>query len=198
MNFLETLNSVLYLLLPIVVAGLLNMVFLKLPLLKAIHIPMDGGRTYRDGKAWFGKNKTWKGFVGMVVFSALSFYFIGAWTAQSDHLLALSVIPYDQFSQLELLLLGASCGLGYVLFELPNSFIKRRCDVPPGGNIRGIKGALFNFFDQSDSVIGCLLFLMLFYRLDATIWIATFITATLVHYMMNIILYALKLKSSPW
>ena len=82
--------------------------------------------------------------------------------------------------------------------DFPNSFIKRRCDVPPGGNIRGVKGVLFNFFDQSDSVIGCLLFLMLFYRLDTTIWIATFITATLVHYMMNIILYALKLKSSPW
>ncbi|WP_104400259.1 CDP-archaeol synthase [Vibrio penaeicida] len=192
------IGAILFLLLPIIAAGIFNMVFVKLPVLKAIHVPMDGGKTYRDGRAWFGRNKTWKGFIGMVGFSALTFWLMGIWVNQSESLQALSLIPYSQFSQLELLLLGASCGLGYVLFELPNSFIKRRCNVPPGGNIRGVKGVLFNFFDQSDSVLGCLLFLMLFYRPELPVWIAIFITATLVHYFMNIVLYTLRLKSSPW
>lgn len=192
------IGAILFLLLPIIAAGIFNMVFVKLPVLKAIHVPMDGGKTYRDGRAWFGRNKTWKGFIGMVGFSALTFWLMGIWVNQSESLQALSLIPYLQFSQLEQLLLGASCGLGYVLFELPNSFIKRRCNVPPGGNIRGVKGVLFNFFDQSDSVLGCLLFLMLFYQPELPVWIAIFITATLVHYFMNIVLYTLRLKSSPW
>lgn len=192
------IGAILFLLLPIIAAGIFNMVFVKLPVLKAIHVPMDGGKTYRDGRAWFGRNKTWKGFIGMVGFSALTFWLMGIWVSQSESLQALSLIPYSQFSQLEQLLLGASCGLGYVLFELPNSFIKRRYNVPPGGNIRGVKGVLFNFFDQSDSVLGCLLFLMLFYQPELPVWIAIFITATLVHYFMNIVLYTLRLKSSPW
>ena len=37
------------------------------------------------------------------------------------------------------LLIGALLGLFYALFELPNSFLKRRLDIKPGKTIKGKK-----------------------------------------------------------
>ena len=48
---------------PVILAGIFNMIFCKLKILKSMQVPMDGGRVMRDGNRIFGDNKTWKGFL---------------------------------------------------------------------------------------------------------------------------------------
>lgn len=188
------LSKILYLILPILLAGLCNMIFVKSPLLHRLKVPLDGKRHWRDGKRVFGENKTVKGFIGMIVFTSLWFGLFH-WLANSfEGANAWSLIPYRQFSAIAALGYGALWGLGYVLAELPNSFIKRRLDIAPGKNSQGAARPVFIFFDQADSVIGCLLAMLVFYAPPWPMLAAIGAVAVAVHFAMNILLYALGLK----
>jgi hypothetical protein len=94
------------------------------------------------------------------------------------------------------LLLGCSAGLGYALGELPNSFIKRQLDIPPGHIARTRFGQWLNFFiDQTDSVIGALLALMPFVHIPWQTGLAILLTGPVVHWFFNIALKLLGVKS---
>jgi CDP-diglyceride synthetase len=161
-----------FLLLPAILGGVLNMVFVKLPLLRRWQIPMDGGKVLGDGRRVFGDNKTWKGFFGMIALTALSAWL--CWRGVYAHSF----------------LRGAWLGFAYVLFELPNSFIKRRLGVQAGTN----GGFVQTFFDQADSAIGYALFLAVAIPVHwyDVIWLAALATVT--HYVINVLLYLVKLR----
>ncbi|SFD26987.1 CDP-archaeol synthase [Pseudoalteromonas denitrificans] len=200
-SILQNANSIgliLYLILPIILAGTLNMLFVKSRLFSRIHVPMDAGKCLSDGQPIFGANKTWKGFWGMIFFCALCFFVFGLIAQNNLTARELSLIPYESYNYSQLVLFGALWGLGYVLFELPNSFIKRRINIAPGKGGKKLSGIIFNFVDQADSALGCVIFLLIFYTPSFALWFSIFIVATAVHYLMNILLYVLRLKSSPW
>jgi CDP-diglyceride synthetase len=133
---------------------------------------MDGGKTLKDGKRIFGDNKTWKGFIGMIALTSISAWLF--WRSMFAH-------SY---------LYGMWIGFAYVLFELPNSFIKRRAGKRSGEN----GGFIQTFFDQADSAIGCTLFLSLVYPLawHEIVWMIIIATGT--HYMFNVLLFYAKLR----
>ncbi len=187
-------TKILYLILPILLGGLCNMIFVKSPLLARWKVPLDGGRNWRDGKRWLGDNQTVQGFIGMIVFTALWFAVFHHLAQGSESAYAWSLIPYRDFSRAAALCYGALWGLGYVLAELPNSFIKRRLDIAPGKNSNGAARHVFIFFDQADSVIGCLLAMLVFYAPPWPMLLAIGAVAVGVHFAMNFLLYALGLK----
>jgi hypothetical protein len=43
---------------PVILAGIFNMIFVKTGFYKKRRTPIDGGHVYRDGKRIFGDNKT--------------------------------------------------------------------------------------------------------------------------------------------
>lgn len=167
------------------------MIFMKIPILLFLKKPMDNGKILKDGKRLFGDNKTWKGFLGMIIFSSL--FLELQWILYVNFNFAKKISLID-FKNINPLLCGAFWGLGYVLAELPNSFIKRRMNVPPGKNVSGIRGKIHTFFDQSDSVIGCLIFMEFFYKASFRELFILFIFATSIHYIVNIGLYLSGLK----
>ena len=175
----------LYALIPIIFAGISNMIFVKSKFLRSWYAPLDGGKTLADGKRIFGDNKTWKGFIGMIVLTSL-------WTG------ILHIYP-DKASSLKpgwwLYCFGAVLGLAYVVFELPNSFIKRRINIPPGKNIKGIKGVFFTVIDQVDSLIGCVTAMSLFTEMSFGEFCFVVLVCSMVHYLINILMYFVKLKS---
>ena len=118
-------------------------------------------------KRLFGENKTWQGFFGMIVLSGFS-----AW------------IIWGNFYH------GAWLGFAYVLFELPNSFIKRRLGIKPGAT----GGVIQTFFDLADSAIGCILFLRFIYPLTWLEAVSVFIVSITTHCVINRLLYFSKLK----
>lgn len=175
MQALRFIGQIYWLLLPIILGGVANMVFVKLPVLKAWRVPMDGGKTLRDGKRLFGDNKTWKGFVGMTVLTSLFAALLWSWS--------LGIV--------RAVLLGAGLGLAYVLFELPNSFVKRRLGRNAGTN----GGIVQTFFDQADSVIGCTWLLFAIAQITWQEALVFFALGVFTHYVINVLLYLVKLKN---
>ncbi|NLG02623.1 MAG: CDP-archaeol synthase, partial [Clostridia bacterium] len=94
------------------------------------------------------------------------------------------------------LLLGLLLGLGYSLFELPNSFLKRRLDIIPGKPTTGIKKYFFVFLDQADSVFGCCLVVCLFDQMSFAFYLLYVLVGALTHIIVNMLLYAAKLRKN--
>jgi len=186
--------GVFYTLLPVVMAGICNMIFVKLPVFVFLKIPMDNGVVCSDGKRLFGANKTWKGFLGMIFLTGFWMWGFGIFDNAFAWAQGLSLIDYQNFSAAEEWFYGLLWGVGYVLFELPNSYVKRRIDIPPGENRTGFTGQLFKFIDQADSVLGCMVFMLFFYIPTPFEAIALFIAGVIIHYLINILLFLVGLK----
>lgn len=93
-------------------------------------------------------------------------------------------------------LLGLWAGLGFMLGELPNSFIKRQLDVEPGAAPPyGFRRYLFTVVDRVDSILGLLLFMHLLVGLNALTWLLVLLIGPLVHLGFSAILYRLKVKA---
>ena len=191
MNYMVRIT---YTLLPVILAGVCNMILVKLPVFTWLKRPMDGGAVYRDGRRLFGDNKTWKGFLGMIFLTGFWMWFFGFLDTAFDWAHGLSLFDFGRFSPLEEWIYGCLWGLGYVLFELPNSFVKRRIGIPPGRNRSGFVGNLFKFVDQADSVIGCMLFMLFFYVPTFQDGVAIFVAGVVIHFAINLMLYAVGLK----
>jgi len=187
--------SLFYLMLPLVLAGVCNMIYVKLPVHAVLRAPMDGGRVLRDGRRLFGDNKTWKGFLGMVIFCSFWFSLQAALFSAFPWARSLSLVPFQSLPWPFLPpLCGSLWGLGYTLFELPNSFMKRRLGIRPGMNLPGPRGLLFTFIDQTDSVVGCFAALYAFYRYDMRTGVFLLVIGVAVHYVVNVGLYFARLK----
>ena len=192
---MSPLPQLLFLIAILVCAGSTNMVFVKSPLLRELSRPMDGGVVLRDGKRLLGDNKTWKGFFGMIVITAWWLAAAGWLAMNFPGFQQLSLVAFEDLKfPFDVWFFGALWGLAYVVAELPNSFVKRRMDIPPGKNARGMKGFIFLVMDQADSVIGCVLVLPLFGRitwLDAIVLVGL---GSAAHYLTNLGLFAAGLK----
>ena len=196
---MNTLALLLYTMLPLIIAGVLNMVWVKGTWASALQKPMDGGRKLNDGKRIFGDNKTWKGFIGMVLFTALTTGVFQAMAISFPTTQELSIVPYQNYSwPLGGFAIGILWGLAYVLAELPNSFVKRRINIPPGQSSKGIKGFTFVVIDQADSVLGCVLVMPLFSSINVLQAALMVILATAVHLLLNMLLYVVKLRKHPF
>jgi CDP-diglyceride synthetase len=192
---MSPLYKIIYFIIPIVLAGICNMVFVKLNVFNNLKIPIDAGKIFSDGERLFGKNKTWKGFSGMIFFTSFWVGIFGLLATNFTWFGEISLIPFSQSSiPHSEWFYGAVLGAGYVLLELPNSFIKRRLKIEPGKNIKGLMGLFFLFFDQADSVIGCIVAMLTFYIPSLYDAIAIFTIGVMVHYLTNIFLYLVKLK----
>jgi CDP-2,3-bis-(O-geranylgeranyl)-sn-glycerol synthase len=174
-----------------ILAGIAQTVWLRSRFSRKFGQPLDRGATWR-GRRIFGDNKTWKGFVVMI--PAVGLTFLGmrcVFSLRSPWLEQLWPHSLSIY-----LLLGCSAGLGYALGELPNSFIKRQLDIPPGQIARTRLGQWLNFFiDQTDSVIGALLALIPFVHIPWQTGLAVLLTGPVVHWFFNIALKLLGLKT---
>jgi CDP-diglyceride synthetase len=193
-NILELL----FLILPVVIAGILNMIFVKSQFLNILLEPLDNGLNLRDGKRVFGDNKTWKGFFGMIFLTAITMAVFQGLAIKFTCMNNFFLFPYKQWQfPFEGLIYGMILGFGYVFAELPNSFIKRRIGIDPGTNTTGVKGLLFILVDQADSVIGCLIFMQFFYPTSLVETITLVVLATIIHLLTNFALFKIGLKNQP-
>ena len=60
-----------------ILAGVLNMIWCKLNILKKCNKPMDFNKNFIDGKRIFGDNKTWKGFIGYIILNIMCSILLG-------------------------------------------------------------------------------------------------------------------------
>lgn len=181
---------------PAILAAVVNMVWVRNPWLRPLG-PIDGVRTMPDGRRVFGDNKTWSGLIGVTglgVLAGLLWGWLGAGNAIGRHnLFLLDHAPTPGW----LALTGGLLGLAYGLFELPNSFLKRRLDIRPGHTQGGRWSWLFVVLDQIDSVVGCALVLALLAPVSVALFFGIIVVGGLTHLVLNLALYAVKLRKHP-
>jgi hypothetical protein len=148
---MRTAGRVAWTITPVLVAGIGQVAILKMGLLPRLAIPLDLGLQWR-GRQVLGPRKTWRGVIIMTTLSALTARAQAAAARRSRRLRA--ICPFD-YRRVNPWLLGGTLGLGYCIAELPNSFVKRRLDIPPAQSSQRF-GWLQYLIDQSDSVAGCL------------------------------------------
>lgn len=179
-----------------IISGIVNSIFCKTKYFKCLNKPIDFGKKLKDKKRIFGDNKTWKGLFGYIILNIIfSVVFGFIWKLTNLERLNFFYMNYDN-TLLYNILIGFLLGLGYSLFELPNSFIKRRLDIKPGKTTSGFKKIFFIILDQADSVFGIALVIWLFYPIGIWIYLFYIVLGTITHLLVNMLLYFLHLRKN--
>jgi hypothetical protein len=189
----EPTRVALFLLATFVLAGCAQVSWLASRWSRRFAAPLDGGATFR-GRRLFGANKTWRGLVVMVPATAGSFALVahlaGQGRPESIGLWPLSIWQYA--------LLGGWVGLGFMLGELPNSFIKRQLDIAPGASAPGVTRAAGQFVgDRADSGIGMLCALSLVVPTPWQTWALVLLAGSAIHWSFSLVLFVLRVKPRP-
>lgn len=173
-------------------AGVAHVLWLRHATSLRYAVALDGGRCFH-GKRIFGDHKTMRGFMIMIPACGLSFALM--WViclALPDWL----VSGLWELSSWQYGLLGLWAGLGFMLGELPNSFVKRRLDIAPGAApSHGAQRYLFAVVDRIDSILGLLLFVHLAVGVDALAWVMALVIGALIHLVFSAFLYQSNVKA---
>jgi len=184
------LLKVIYLAFPLILGGILQSMVLRWNFFERFTVPMDLGQTFR-GKRIFGDNKTFRGLVVMVIGAVIGMHIQGS-------LYSIEVfrsLSYFDYPQIDLSWAGVALGLGFIIGELPNSFVKRQCNIPPGGRGAGLFFWLFTILDQLDSIIGCLIAAALtFWVPDFNVVMFTLVLGVLLHMAVNGVFVLMNVK----
>ncbi len=115
-------------------------VLARLALRDRLAWPLDFGLSFADGRALLGPRKTFRGVIAALVATTLAASLLG--------------MPAE---------LGMVVGLGAMLGDTLSSFLKRRLDIPPHGDLLGV--------DQIPESLLPLLLVQSFLELDyLTVW----------------------------
>lgn len=196
MNVAQTLLSMYATLFPTIFAGIINSLWCKSSLLSKLKVPIDFNKNFIDNKRIFGDNKTWKGLIGYIILNIVSQII---WGAICD-VVNINHINYFYVNHtntlLYNLLLGFFLGVFYAFFELPNSFMKRRLGIEAGKPPKGLKKVFFIFIDQADSVFGVCLVVAMFYKMSIGFYLTYVIIGAVTHILLNMLLFALKIRKN--
>jgi CDP-diacylglycerol--serine O-phosphatidyltransferase len=173
--------TALWLMLPTVVSGVVHMVVVTRDWLPWARRPI--------AVRLFGANKTWRGFIVMPLVTALATLLLAL--VEPDT--ALLTVRLGAGSPL---LLGFVVGLGYVVAELPNSWMKRRMGIAPGA-LPGRRAALFAFIDQADSALGCAIACALLRRMPLMTFVLFVAIGPAVKVSVLHALYLARLRKRP-
>jgi hypothetical protein len=169
-------------------APLLHGPVLALDLLTSLKRPLDGGATI-GGRRVLGNHKTWRGALFMIGGPTLAAVALTRWPAYRD------ALP-DDVADAPPPLWGALVGLGVVVGELPNSFLKRRLDIAPGTQRHTPGGLALIVLDQADLVPGVWLCLAPVHVLGPATVAMAIVAVTVVHLLTNVIGYAIGARAS--
>lgn len=172
------LEAALYAFLFFLPAGISNMapVFSsRLPIIRRWRTPLDFGKSW-NGHRIFGPNKTWRGLLSGIVMGTLA-----------------GLILYGPFfsddNQIAFLLVCASMSAGALIGDAVESFFKRQRGTSAGDP--------WFPFDQTDYIIGGLLFTLPFGLLPLWVVVWIFVIYFGLHLLTSYLGYLLKLKDKP-
>ena len=175
------LNLFCSILLPLMLANIVHMVFIKKDYLTYLRRPIS--------VKLFGSNKTYRGFIVVGCFTALFvqlYQFTNLTYMHTD-----SVWDGMNYPSIVGFFLGIMYGLG----ELPNSYVKRRLGVPPGKTSQRFKYT-FIMIDHLDSNIPCYLYIWLLSDVSAADITLFSMLTVFIHFSVNYILYLCGIRKN--
>ena len=189
----DPLTCALFLIFAFVIAGVAQTVWFRSRISQRFKVPLDFGMTCR-GRRLLGDNKTLRGFMVMLPAAAGSFFLIGLIFSRYPSLYA-RIWPVSPSA---FALLGLWAGFGFMVGELPNSFLKRQLDIPPGcAPQRMHSKVLFFVIDRFDSIIGMLLAVSIAVPTRWQTWLYLAIIGPVIHLFFSVILYRCGVKERP-
>lgn len=194
----NTIISLYLTLTPVIVGGVINSAFCSSDILNKLAKPIDLNKNFIDGKRIFGNNKTFKGLLGYVIFITSITILWGLLSQQFNYLAQHNFfyINHD-ISFLYSLQIGILLGLAWPIFELPNSFIKRRLNIGQSNAIAGFAKVFFIVLDQADSIFGIMLVVAIYYPITLAEYFAFVVIGTVTHLFFNYLLFLAKLRKQP-
>lgn len=162
---------------------------MRYDLLRGLKRPLDGGAVFR-GRRVLGDNKTWRGALVMLAGIVLAALLLSRWDAYW------SWVPRE-VRDAGPLVFGLLVGLGAVLGELPNSFLKRRLAIAPGGRRRTPLGIALIVYDQGDFVPGIVIALAPLWVMPLDVAVVGFALVVAVHLAINVIGHAIGARETP-
>ena len=183
-------------LIPLIVSNVLHMVLVKKNGLTSLCIPLNS--------TLFGPNKTLRGFLFVPFVNGILYLVVnwpGGWllSGLSPEYYLQQEINIGDINFLNLLLMqasiGAVYGLFYMLFELPNSWIKRRMGIASGESSTRFRW-FFTLLDKTDSAIGVSLFFGFLNDFNIEMMLQFFICASSLHFGISGLLVLSKIKKS--
>ena len=178
-----------FLLMAFTLAGIAQTAWFATTASHAFSLPLDGGLRVR-GRRVFGANKTVRGFVVMVPAAAAAFALLGALAPDSLGIWNLSAASFAA--------LGAAAGFGFMAGELPNSFLKRQLDIPPGLAVASRLGRAAQFgADRFDSGLGMLTAVSLMVPTPWQTWAFVLLAGPVIHWSFSVVMFRLGLKARP-
>ena len=181
---------------PLIFTGIANMFFCKSSLFMSLNRPIDCNVCLKDNRRLFGDNKTIKGFLGYIIIMIIS---------QIIFSLINKLFQLEEYNYLYVnhnnalsynIIVGFLLGFVYAIFELPNSFFKRRIGISPGENPEGVWKYFFIIIDQIDSLVGCVLIICLLYKFNIGFYLRYLLYGGIIHLLLNRMLYIIKLKKN--
>src|SRR5688572_18000456 len=174
-----------------VLAGIAHVFWLRSNTSKQFGIPLDGGLTLA-GKRIFGDHKMLRGFMVISPAAGMSFalLFLVVESASPESARLLWPLPVWQYA-----VIGSLAGLGFMAGELPNSFVKRRLGIPPGGTPANTsaRGVLL-LADRLDSILGMMIVLSLVVPIPPWTWVYVIVIGIGLHWIFSAILFAFGVK----
>ena len=189
----DPLSCALFLIISFILAGSAQTIWFKSRLSQPFKVPLDLGLTFR-GRRILGDNKTLRGFILMIPASTGSFFLLGSIASGMPPVLSrLWPLTPSAFA-----LLGLYAGLGFMLGELPNSFLKRQLDIPPGDAPHQLFArVLFFMIDRFDSIVGMLLAVSLTVPTPWQTWLYIALIGPAIHWFFSVIFYWCGVKGRP-
>ena len=187
----EITYQILFLASPLLLVAIAHGFCIKYDWLSGLKRPLDLGVRFR-GRRFFGDQKTWRGLVINVVFCTVG-TMIQAWLQGKGYLPSwILLLDYHKYRYIVGLLLG----LGMTVGELPNSFIKRQLDIPPGKRKEGPVGVAFFLFDQVDLTIGIWIFLFFLIRPSLLMVLWSFLLTLVMHVAISSVGYLVGMRKT--
>ena len=187
----DPLQCTVFLFLSLLVSGIGQTFWMRSKLSMHFNIAIDREKTFRN-KRLFGANKTWRGIVFMVPATGVSFTLVHM-AMQLGLADQLQLWPLSSFAYFTL---GCWTGMGFMMIELPNSFIKRQLDIAPGAPASGnSRRKLFFLIDQVDSIAGGLLAVSVFVPVPLIAAAILLLLGMVAHYVFNLVLMHLGLRA---
>jgi CDP-2,3-bis-(O-geranylgeranyl)-sn-glycerol synthase len=162
--------------LPAGVANMAPMLASRLPLLRHWNTPLDFGLVWH-GQRVFGENKTWRG----LIFGTLVAVLVG--------LIQYRFIAFLPESTLFIVITAGAMGFGALVGDAVASFFKRQSKIPPGHS--------WIPFDQTDYIIGGLIFVYPFVQPSFSVIIMTLLLYFGLHIAVSYLGYLIGFKKTP-
>ena len=191
MTTVDPFAAAIFLLAACTLAGAAQTAWFASPASRAYAIPLDGGLRLR-GQPVFGPNKTVRGLVVMVPAASAAFVILAAVAGDATRV---SLWPIELASYA---LLGALAGLGFMLGELPNSFLKRQLGIDPGSApVSRLAACLHFILDRLDSGLGMLAAVSLAVDTPWLTWAYVLLIGPIIHWSFSVVMFRLGLKQRP-